>query len=95
MNAGAGGIVVHHLGHGADEADDLLGHVVAGGGLAAEQHAARDQPRAVAALDAVVEMDDVQGVEELALVFVDALHLHVEEGVGVEAHAAVAQDDVR
>ncbi|KAF5032753.1 hypothetical protein DSECCO2_613850 [anaerobic digester metagenome] len=41
--------------------------------------------------DAVVEGDDVQDVQELALVLVDALDVHVEEGRGVQAHAHLAQ----
>jgi hypothetical protein len=46
----------------------------------------------IAALDAVVQMNDMQHVEQLALVFVDALDLHVEHGIGVELHAAVGFD---
>lgn len=34
----------------------------------------------------VVEGDDVEAVEQLALVLVDALHLDVEERVGVDLH---------
>jgi hypothetical protein len=36
-------------------------------------------------LDAVVEGDHMQHVEQLALVFVDALDLDVEQGVGIDA----------
>ena len=37
--------------------------------------------------DAQVEMDDVQRVEQLALVLVDALDLDVEERVGIDRDA--------
>ena len=39
------------------------------------------QSAVIAALEAVVEVDDVQHVQQLALVLVDALDLHVEEGL--------------
>lgn len=38
-------------------------------------------------LDAVVQADDVQAVEQLSLVLVDTLHLHVEHGRWVELDA--------
>lgn len=34
----------------------------------------------------VVQGDDVQAVEQLPLVLMDPLHLHVEHGVGVDLH---------
>jgi len=72
--------------------DDLLGHVIARRRLAADQYAARGPVGGVAALDAVVQMDDVQNVEQLALVLVHALDLHVEQGAGVEGYPAISLD---
>jgi hypothetical protein len=40
-------------------------------------------------------MDDVQDVEQLALVLVNALDLHIEQGAGVETHAAIGLDQAR
>ena len=40
-------------------------------------------------LHALVEVDDVQYVEQLPLVLMQPLHLHVKEGVGVEDDAAL------
>lgn len=34
----------------------------------------------------VVQSDDVQAVEQLALVLVDPLHLHIKHGAGVDLH---------
>lgn len=75
--------------HGADEADDLLGDVVAGGGLATDHDGAGAVVAVGVALDAVVHGDDVQAVEQLALVLVDALDLDVEHGGGVDAYSVV------
>jgi hypothetical protein len=41
--------------------------------------------------DGVVARDDVQHVEQLALVFVDALDLHVEQAVGSTNDAGFAR----
>ena len=38
-------------------------------------------------LQLLVEVDDVQRVQQLALVLVQPLYLHVEDGVGVQHHA--------
>ena len=46
------------------------------------------------AFQPVVERDDVQRVEVLALVFVDALDLDVEHPVGVEVDAGLVGDVV-
>ena len=86
------GVAVDHGGDRVDEADDRLGHGVARRGLAAEQHRALDHALGVAALDAVVEVDDVQRVEQLALVLVQALDLDVEDRVEREVDAGVLLD---
>ena len=44
--------------------------------------------------DLVVEGDRLDDVEELALVFVDALDLDVEHGRGIDAHAHAAADEL-
>jgi hypothetical protein len=48
-----------------------------------------------AGAQAVVERDDVQHVEQLPLVFVDALDLHVEQGIGIDLDAQPLADDLR
>ena len=82
-------VAVDHLGHVIDQLDDELGHDVARRGLAADQDAARGPLGRIPVLDAVVEVDDVQQVEQLALVFVDTLDLDIEEGGRVEVHVAI------
>ena len=42
--------------------------------------------------DRVVERDRLEDVEQLALVFVDALDVHVEHGRGIDAYAALLVD---
>ena len=86
MQAGVPG---DHVGHGVDEADDPLGHRVAGGRLGAEQVGAGGEVEVGVGLHALVEVDDVQYVEQLPLVLMQPLHLHVKEGVGVEDDAAL------
>ena len=71
--------------HGVCEADNLLGHPVTRSGLPANHDGARQDFLAVLELD--VQVDGMQDVQELALVFVNTLHLHVEERVGVDFHA--------
>ena len=69
-------------GDGVREADDLLGHPVTRSGLTTDHDGARHDFLAVLDLD--VKMDGVEDVQELALVFVDALDLHIEERVGID-----------
>ncbi len=87
------GVVVDHVGHGVDQADDELGARVAGRGLAGEQHGARDGIGAGA--QAVVARHHVQHVEQLALVLVDALDVHVEQRIGVHGDPEVVADQAR
>ena len=88
-------VVVDDLGDGVDELDDELGHVIAGGGFRAEDDGARDEVHVRVVLQLQVERDGVEDVQELALVLVEALHLHVEEGIGVDFDAVVFADVLR
>ena len=67
-----------------DELDDELGEVVGGRGLAGEEERARRHVEFGILAQPVVEHDDVQRVQELPLVFVDALDLRVEDRVGID-----------
>src|SRR5690606_1633141 len=75
--------------HGRDQLDHELRETVAGRRLAAENEGARDLVAAYSALQAVVDRDDVQDVQMLALVLVDALDLNVEQRVRVQGRLAV------
>ena len=67
------------------ELDDQLGLRVARRRLAGEDlHARHEVDRRIGA-DGVVARDRLENVEQLALVFVDALDLHVEQRVGIDA----------
>jgi hypothetical protein len=78
---------VDHLAHGVNQLDDQLGHAIAGRGLAAEEEGARHDLRLRVALDALVEGEDVQHLQVLALVLVQPLDQHVEHGLGIDGDA--------
>ena len=86
------GVVVDRLADGVDQLDDPLGHEVAGCRLAAEDERARRDLQARVLLQPVVQRDDVQHVEVLALVLVDPLDLNVEQPVGVQFDAGGGVD---
>ena len=82
--AAGGGVTIDGAGEVVDELDDKLGELIGGRGLAAEEEGAwREGKRGIGA-QPVVEHHDVQRVEELALVFVDALDLGVEDRLWVD-----------
>ena len=83
------GIAVDLVGQRVDEVDDALGHGVARGGLGAEQEGLGREVQAGIILQALVQVDDLQDVQQLALVLVQALYLHIEDGVGVQHHTLV------
>ena len=85
----ARGWAATRAGDGVDEADGLLRAVVAGGRLRAEDKHAGLHGEAGIGHDAVVEHQDVQGVEHLPLVLVQALGLDVEHEGGID-HRALA-----
>ncbi len=87
------GIVVDDVRHVVDELDDQLGDGIAGRRLAGEDHGARDSGLAPAAAQAVVEGDHVKQVEQLALVFVNALDMDVEHGLPIDLDAQVLVDE--
>ena len=87
-------VLVDDVGDGVDQLDDQLGHAIAGRRLAAEDHRARRASRgAGATLEPVVERDQVQHVQVLALVFVQPLHLDVEERLRIDADAGSLLDE--
>ena len=61
-----------------------LAIAIAGRRLAGEDDGARRHVERGSASKAIVERDDVQDVQVLALVLVDALHLDVEQRVGID-----------
>ncbi len=89
---GHGGVVVDDGGHVVDQLDLQLGRGVARRRLAGEDEGARHHLRGGVVLDPPVEADDVQAVEQLALVLVDPLDLHVEDRVRVHQRAGAPLD---
>ena len=60
-----------------DKADDLFGKLVARGGLGAEQVGAGLKVGGGVRLDIQVVLEDLQGIEVLALIFMQTLDLHI------------------
>ena len=85
-------IAVDHVGHGIDQFDDQFGQVVGRCRLSGEDDGARHHVRLRGGFDAVKKSDDVEHIEQLAFVFVDALDLDIEQGVGIDAQFDFAQD---
>ena len=67
-----------------DQLDDQLGQRIGRRGLAGEEEGARRHVERRVVAQAIVEDDDVQHIEQLPLVFVDAFDLAVEDGVGID-----------
>ncbi len=89
-----GRVVVDGARHVDRQLDDELGLRVARRRLAREDfYPRREVDRRVGA-DLVVARNRLEDVEQLALVFMDALDLHVEQGVGVDALVERLRDDL-
>jgi hypothetical protein len=74
-----GGIVVDCIGDLIDQPDDALGHHITWCGLARKNHRPWLHALGTRRSDPVVACDHLQRVQELALVFMDALDLKVEK----------------
>ena len=88
-------IAIDDLGRRGDQADDELGEVIARRRLAAEHEHARLHRELRIGLQPVIQADDVQDVQVLALVLVDALDLHVEDRRRIDDDAGAFLDQSR
>ncbi|KAF1853432.1 hypothetical protein Lal_00041062 [Lupinus albus] len=89
------GVVVHRPRHVGGELDDQLRLDVARRRLAGEDlDAGRPVPVRLG-LDRLIERHRLEDIEQLALVLVDALHLHIEERVGIDVDSRPVGDDSR
>ena len=80
-------VAVDRLRQVVDEFDDQLGEPIGRRRLAREEEGARRRRELGVRAHPVVEHDDAQRVQQLALVFMDALHLAVEDRVGIDGLA--------
>ena len=87
-------VVVNQLSNGVDELDDGLGADVTGGSLSAEDEYALGYLQARVLLHAEVQVQDVEGVEQLTLVLVQTLDLYVVDGLRVNLDAFTLSDPV-
>ena len=90
--AGHVGVGVDHGRDRVDQLDDPLGLVVARRGLGTEDDRAGRHGGGRVRLDPVVQRDDVEQLEELALVLVQPLGHDVEQRGGVDGDAGGGQD---
>ena len=86
---------VDDAGDVVDQLDDALGAVVGRRRLAGDDDGARDPVGLRVGQDRLVAGDDMQQVEQLALVFVDAFDLHVEQARRIHLYAGAARDECR
>mmetsp|Transcript_81948 Transcript_81948/g.206171 ORF Transcript_81948/g.206171 Transcript_81948/m.206171 type:complete len:324 (-) Transcript_81948:877-1848(-) len=92
------GVVVDNISNIVDELDDRLGAVIARSCLAADAGEALLHLRAVPwrhALDLQVPVDLVETIHELALVLVNALHLHIDQRIRVHLQVAMRLHPLR
>mmetsp|Transcript_7728 Transcript_7728/g.31337 ORF Transcript_7728/g.31337 Transcript_7728/m.31337 type:complete len:442 (-) Transcript_7728:2154-3479(-) len=91
-------VVVHSLAHGASELDDLLGDFVPRCRFPGDDADAGQHPRPLLGGrpgDDRIPVHYSEHVQQLPLVLVYALHLHVVYGVGHEVHTHVGLDPQR
>ena len=84
------GVAVNGARDVIDELDDELGEVIGWRGLAGEEERARRHIKSWIRAQPIVEHNHMQHVQELPLVFVDALDLRVEERLWIDDRSAVA-----
>ena len=88
-----GRVGIHGFAHCVDESDDVFREEITRGSLAAEDEASRGHIRLRIAAQPQVEREDVKDSQMLSLVFVDALHLHIEEALRCEDDAGAFGDE--
>src|SRR5262249_9797679 len=72
-------IIIQDLSHRVDQLNDQLRHEVARSSFAAENKGSGHQVDIAVVFDTVVQRDDVQQVQMLPLIFMQAFHLNVED----------------
>ena len=89
-----GRIAIDGAGEIVDELDDDLGELIGGRRLAGKKESARRHLELRVLAQPIVEHHDAQRVEQLALVFVDALDLAIEDAVRVHRFAGSALEPI-
>ena len=77
-----------------DELDDDFRQLIGGRGLAGEKEGARGHVEIGVLAQPVIENDDPQRIEQLALVFVNALDLAIEDRVRIDGNVRMPLDPV-
>ena len=89
------GVFVHHFRHRIDELDDQLGHEIAGRRLTPEDKGAGSEILLWVTFQAINQSDEVQPVQMLPFVFVNALYLNVEETCRIDRDPGPLLDNSR
>ena len=85
-------VVIDQVGNLINQLDDRLGPHIAGGGLGAENDGARRHVAFPILLDAEIQIQHIEGIHELPLVFVEAFDLHVKDGGVIHLNALAFLD---
>lgn len=88
-------VIVHNISNRADQFNDLLGSVVAWSGLTANHDSPRGEFGVGIFLNAVIQGDNVEAVQQLAFVLVDSLDLDVKQGSCVNFDAVILLQKLR
>ncbi len=83
-------VVIDHFGDVVDQFDHPLGHVVTRCSLAAKYHHTVNPVGSITALDPRIQVNHVQRVEQLALVFVNTLDLNIKQRSRINLDAGFA-----
>ena len=86
-------VVVYDSRRQGDELDDQFCHEVAGGRLAAEYNGPGRSVDGRIVLQPPVKRNDVQDIQVLPLVFVDALRLNIKDGFNIDSDAGPLLDE--
>ena len=85
-------IGIYRLCNRIDELDDALGHEVTGRRFASKNEGARWYCQRRVLLEPAIHGNNVQNVQMLALVFMNALHLNVKQPAGIDLDPGLRLD---
>ena len=85
-------IVINYICHGVDQFDGQLRIHIAGCRLRTEDKGSREEVALRMLLQIVIQVHHVQDVEQLALVLMQTLYLHIEDGSRIHIDAVVLLD---
>ena len=88
-------VVVHQLGHAANQANNLLGKHIARRRLAGKDESVRQNIPLRVVVQLVVKVHNLENIQQLPLVGVNTLYLHVKNRVRVNLNALLLLNKIR